>query len=99
MTIAIEDIKGRLLLELYDHWCQTRFGGYQQPTPTQMRGFENYLETTILTEGPTTDPLHEAWKQYQIREALPPQPPDPDTIPFEPVPEAERRPSSGRRRG
>ena len=74
MTIAMEDIKGRLLLELYTHWCQGRFGGYQQPTPTVMRGFENYLETTILSEGPTTDPVHEAWTQYQVKEA--PQPPD-----------------------
>lgn len=64
MTIAMEDIKGRLLLELYTHWCQGRFGGYQQPSPTVMGAFENYLRGTILSDSPSTDPVHEAWKQY-----------------------------------
>ena len=89
MTIAMEDIKGRLLLELYTHWCQGRFGGYQQPTPTQMLGFENYLERTILNDPPSTDPVHQAWESYQGGKGTPE--PEREVVPFEPEPVKPRR--------
>lgn len=87
--MTIEDIKGRLLLELYTHWCQGRFGGYQQPTPTVLGAFENYLRGTILNDSPSTDPIHEAWKSYQVGKATPE--PEREVLPFEPEPEKPGR--------
>ena len=95
MTIALEDIKGRLLLELYTHWCQGRFGGYQQPTPTVMGGFENYLQLTILNHSPSTDPVHQSWDAYQAGKATPE--PEREVLPFEPE-EPDLPPGVTRRR-
>ena len=84
---------GRLLLELYEHWCWTRFGtNHETPTPTSMRGFENYLQSVVITEGPSTSPLHAAWEAYlggmAERTA---EPAAEEPLPFAPEPEVPRR--------
>ena len=83
--VTINEIKGRLLLELYERWCFTRFGSsYQTPSPTYMKGFENYLEYT-LSGAPSTNPLHEAWEAYLTGQAAE------EPLSFEPEPELPRR--------
>ena len=86
MEITVNDIKGRLLLKLYEHWCHTRFGtNHETPTPTTMRGFENYLQSAVFTDAPSTSPLHSAWEAYLTGVAAE------EPLPFEPQPEGTKR--------